>query len=264
MHNLLDPNISYMIGLLQTDGHHYSGIGKKGKIGLEISYRDKDIIDKISGLLECNYSIYSRERITNFSNNIKKKYISINICDFSFRSWIKKYVPIGKKSKVIKPPNDFFSTYDYWRGIIDGDGSVGVTVNNFPFIGLVTDSHDLAISYADFIKKITGQDKVINRNKRDNIYNITVFREDAQLLISKLYYKNCICIDRKKTKALEALKWKRPKSLKKRPPSKKWNKKQDNFILNHTLKECIKFLERSKMSINMRLWRLKRSEKNSI
>ena len=38
---------------------------------------------------------------------------------------------------------------------------------------------------------------------------------------------------------------------------KKWNKEQDKFILSNSIEESMKILNRTKESIEMRLWRLK-------
>jgi hypothetical protein len=257
MYDLQSSFISYMVGFFQTDGHHRSGKGNKGSITLEIGYKDKDIIKKISSLLDVNYSITERERITNFTNGVKKKYITLRICGLPFRQWIKKYVPTGKKSKIICQPEDPHSEIDYWRGVIDGDGSLGITGGNLPFLGFVTDSDKLAEQYASFLKSITGRDKIIKRNKRDNIYNITIFRESAQEVVKKIYYKNCICLNRKKNKAKEVISWKRPKNIKKRAYRRKWwSKEEDEFVLSHSIDESMEKLSRTRKSVGIRLYRL--------
>ncbi|KKM82790.1 hypothetical protein LCGC14_1315880, partial [marine sediment metagenome] len=153
---------------------------------------------------------------------------------------------------------------DYWRGIIDGDGSLGITGKNLPFLGLVTDSDNLAEQFVSFLKNITGKNKTLNRNKRDNIYNILISREDAQKVVKKLYYKDCICLDRKKNRAKEVMSWKRPKNMiKKTYKVREWGKKEEKFILSHSITESMKKLERTRSSVETRLWRLKNA-KNSI
>ena len=64
----------------------------------------------------------------------------MRIYNWDFRKWIKKYVPVGKKSYIICPPKEEFSEVDYWRGIIDGDGSLGIakSLGNAPFLSVIT------------------------------------------------------------------------------------------------------------------------------
>jgi intein/homing endonuclease len=142
--SFMDSFSAYLIGLAQTDGHLRDGTGKKGSFTIELQYSDLDILQKISHRLECNYSITSRERDTNF----KKKYRSVilNVYDLKFREWLKENGMIsGKKSDIISPsfsPTDDFAV-DYLRGMIDGDGSLGVSGGGRPFFSFVTDSEYL-------------------------------------------------------------------------------------------------------------------------
>lgn len=106
---------------------------------------------------------------------------------------------------MIKLPGCKFSRIDYFRGLIDGDGSLGLTSQGFPFLSLVTSSSHIAIEYLELIKQVTGKVKNSNRNTRDNIYNIVVYKEDAQLIVRHLYYTDCLALSRKLIKASEVL-----------------------------------------------------------
>lgn len=144
---------------------------------------------------------------------------------------------------------------DYFRGIIDGDGSLGFTASGFPFLSLVTESEYLAKDFIDYIKEVTGKTKTTSRNTRDCVFNIMINKEDAQLLIKEMYYDNCMALNRKYEKAKDILSWTRPKYLKK-INSKRWDNCQDKYILNHTIEESIATLNRTKSSIQNRLFRL--------
>jgi hypothetical protein len=263
MYNLEDPFVSYFIGLLQTDGHHSESSRNRGRVSIEISTKDEDIISKIVPMLKCNFSVKERTRKTNFSDGRDYKSICLNIFDWSFRIWIKKYVPVGKKSSIIEPPSEGFSENDYWRGVIDGDGSLGITARGFPFISLVTDSDKLAQKYISFLKTVTNKDKSVKRNKRDHVYNICLFIEDAQKLVRQLYYDGCLCINRKMEQSKKVLQWTRPEGMVIIESQKDWDENQNSFILSHSISESVEFLNRTKNSVGMRLWRL-RSGKNTI
>jgi hypothetical protein len=253
------PFNSYLIGLLQSDGNNYETTRNRGKIVLELSDRDNDIIHKINQEMS-NTKISKRIRNTNFKENYKS--ISLSIFDIKLRNDLKKYIPIGNKSKIIYKPDNVIEK-DYWRGIIDGDGSLGITKNNIPFISLVTKSNLLANSYIEYIKNIVGVEKSTTPNKRDNIYNIMLTNENAQILIKELYYDNCFGIDRKINKAIEILLWKRPNErIKVTWKKTKWTKYEDDFIITHTLEESMKDLNRTEKSIKIRLYRLNVCNKN--
>lgn len=73
-----------------------------------------------------------------------------------------------------------------------------------------TKSENLKESYLEFLKKITGESKKINRTKRDNFYNIITYRERAVKLICALEYNSSkYVIKHKKDSALKILSWKR-------------------------------------------------------
>jgi len=53
--------------------------------------------------------------------------------------------------------------------------------------------------------------------------------------------------------------WKRPKSMRVRSKQKKWTPEQDSYILTHSLKDSMEYLDRTEQSVKLRLWRLKNS-----
>lgn len=250
--NIKNSEHAYFIGFAQADGSLYEQSRNRGRFSIELQRNDREVLEKLSSILDCNYTITERIRDTNFKENYSS--CCLNIYNLDFRNNIKKYLCVGKKSDMIKEPKGIIKN-DYFRGIIDGDGSIGFTSEGFPFVSLVTDSQQLAIDFLDYIKELTEKQKTATRNTRDNVFNIMVTKEDAQILVQDMYYSNCISLKRKFDKSLEILNWKRPYWLKK-VNSKRWDKEQDEYILNHTIEESIKILERTESSIKNRLFRL--------
>lgn len=249
---------SYIFGFLQADSHFSENTRNRGRIDVELAYRDQDIIYKMHEAVPVKTTIHSRTRDTNFKKDYKS--IKLSIFDLAFREEIKKLgLPVGKKSKKIKPPTGKYYKIDYWRGIIDGDGSIGFyETEGWPFVSLFTESYKLAKEYRNFLAEVLNKPKKkLKRNSRDDGYNIMISKEDAVKLVSVLYYENCICLNRKLKMAQKVIKWTRPVNLKLRSPGKNWTPKQDMFILNNQIEVSIKKLKRSEQSIKMRLWRLK-------
>lgn len=215
MIDLTDSNIAYIFGLFQTDGHLSANTRNRGRLSLEINIKDQNIIHDIAKILPVTYTIKYRTRTTNFKKSNKS--IILNIFDLSFRQeLILLGLPIGNKSKIIKPPTTQYSEKDYWRGIIDGDGSLGFCKSGkyiVPFISLITTSKNLYLAYKKFVFKIINHIVNINPNKRDNAYNIILKSEDAQKMINYLYSNSNIFIKRKQDIAKEIIKWKRPKEM---------------------------------------------------
>lgn len=257
----INSNTAYMIGLFQSDGSLSKESRNRGRLSYEISSRDEDIIYKLEKMIPYNSPIVKRFRES--SINGYKYYtesIRLRVYNLEFRTFLNENgVPYGKKSKSVKPPLHLPIEYvrDYLRGLYDGDGSMGMTGKDYPFISFTTDSDDMANFIATYISKTTVKPrKTLNRNKRDNVYNICIFREDAVKLCEDLYYNDCLSINRKYNKASEVKNWVRPATMKVAPPRLKWTKDDDNFILEHDVDESIEVLGRTEKSIKTRLWRI--------
>ena len=202
----MDQFESYIYGLLSTDGHMSEQSRNRGRITLEINKKDIDILYKIKELLPITCSIRERERVTNFGHNSSA---ILSIYDMEYRLKMQSHgFIVGRKDMKITPPtNTEYSLYDYWRGVIDADGSLGITALNKAFVSVVLNSEIMKESYIDLLEPIIGYRKKINRNKRDNIYNIMVNNAHAVDLVHKLYYMGCLGIERKISKAQEIVLW---------------------------------------------------------
>jgi len=261
----INKETSYMIGLFQTDGSMSKLKNKnrnKGTFQIELAIRDEDIINKIKEYIPYNYGIRTRTRNIILKD---KEYISetiiLRVSDMNFRKFLNESgIPYGKKSAIIKPPLhlDNLSIKDYIRGLYDGDGSLGLDSEGLPFISFTTESDDIANFIVDYISEVTNKPrKKLNRNKRDDIYNIKLSKEVAQDLVNELYYNDCLSINRKYLKSKDVLKWVRPNDMKKIEHERKWwDKEQDDYILNHTIEESMEYLDRTEKSIKMRLFRI--------
>ena len=164
---------SYVFGLLVTDGNLTLLERNRGQVQLEVNEKDKDICEKLFHLIPGSH-LSSRERDTNFKNNYKscifrngQLAFRQELIDFGF--------PTENKTLTASIPSQDYSIPDFWRGVIDGDGSIGFTAKGVPFLSLVTKSENLKQEYCKFLSDNFGIEKKINRNTRDNVYNITVF-----------------------------------------------------------------------------------------
>lgn len=250
---LTNPTFAYFYGFSLADGHLSENTRNRGLLSIEINIRDRNIFDNFESILP-KVSIRERQRITNFGTS---NTIIMNCFDLNFRTLIKSFgFPVGKKSLHISIPNIEYSESDFWRGIIDGDGSLGFTNKGFPYVSLVTTSDSLANSYKELIYKITGSQCNSVKNNRDNAFNIMITKENAVALVIFLYYENCIAIDRKKLAANKIKKWVRPDTMK-IVLSKKWTPHDINYIKTHSVEDSMNFLNRSFFSILNKLRRTK-------
>lgn len=244
-----------MFGFLQADGHLYSNTRNRGRLSLELKVQDTWLVEQFARLVPFYSAIRTRTRRTNFS----EIYTSViwTVHDRSFReALIAKGLPHGKKSDIVCVPAGELASVDYYRGIVDADGSLGITAQGIPFVSLITVSEPLAACYTAFVFEKIGCRKKFRRNQRDNVFNIAVFKEDAQALAACLYYPGCLALPRKAAKTSAMASWQRPAGRRKYT-LREWDREQDEFILSHSVEEAERYLERTSQSIKMRLWRLR-------
>lgn len=208
MEKLSLEQISYLIGFLHSDGHLYETTRNRGNVSIELNIKDIDILYKIQSLI--GGKIHQRKRITNFGYNHSAV---LKVHSLETRNFLKKKGLIaGKKSDIVSIP-DRLSIKHYLRGFIDGDGSIGFTGNNEPFISIVTKSEVLKNQILQYLFKKFQLVKNLNRNKRDNIYNITIKNENALKFSRILYNKSEIYMNRKYNSYILISQWKRTKKI---------------------------------------------------
>jgi hypothetical protein len=258
----INKDVSYMIGLFQTDGSMYENTRNRGRFSLELAIRDKDIIYKLKDIIPYHSGIKIKRKYSHINNHeYNNEFISLKIYNITFRDFlIKSGVPYGKKSNIIKPPLYLknLSINDYIRGLYDGDGSLGITAQKFPYVSFTTKSDDIATFLCENISRITSKSlKNIKRNKRDDIYNIVITKEDAQYFCNEIYYDGCLSMNRKIEKSNEVKSWIRSNDMIRIENKKYWTPKEDEYILSHTIEESMNYLDRTEKSVKIRLWRLK-------
>lgn len=168
--------------------------------------KDEDILIKLKEVLPVSSSIIHRTRDTNFKENYTST--KINIYDLAFRNHVKEYCSIksGKKDTLVKMPEQIKHPSDYFRGVIDGDGSLGFKEDGRPFVSLITNSELLYKDFSNFIFIVTGQRKMVKRNSRDGVYNIFITGEHAVNIVKELYYGTPdLFLDRKYELAMKIL-----------------------------------------------------------
>lgn len=250
------PEVSYFIGLAQSDGHNHQGLGRKGSFSIELQSSDGEVLRKIAESLPVHTRVSNRSRVTNFSKGKPYDSTVLRLHDLEFRSFLDSHgVTIGSKSNTISPPTSDHSRLDYMRGIIDVDGSLGFTARGYPFVSLVTASEPLKEEFEALIHEVCGVRRLTQRNKRDNVFNIMVASSSAVSLSNALYYPGCLAIPRKSESARLISEWVAPSS---RYGAKRmfWTPEHDEVVRNHTDSEASAILGRTEKSVQIRRYRL--------
>ena len=250
---------AYFFGLFQTDGHLHAGTGQKGSAAIELAVRDVGLLQRLGGLFpEMRTRVSTRTRSTNFASSYESATWRAN--DLAFRRELEACgIPVGRKSKDVCPPVGLFHERGYFRGLLDGDGSVGFTGTGRPFVSLVTASSDLAAYFCATVKAVTGAVRTPKRNTRDDVFSPMVASEPAARLAGWTYPPGCLALDRKAHAAAEVAAWMRPDSMRARPALGKrvWTAKEDEIVRTTTIRDAAERLGRTEQSVNVRRWRLR-------
>ncbi|MEV7089742.1 hypothetical protein AB0O07_28285 [Streptomyces sp. NPDC093085] len=254
---LENPDYAYMFGFLQADGHLAQGTGRKGSLTVEINIRDIAILREFQRLTPYRSSIGERTRSTNFAE--KHHSATWTLCSLEARTTLHRLgLPYGRKSRKITPPRVPFVRRDYLRGVIDADGSIGFTGQGYPFVSLTTASTAVGAYLCRYARQLTGVERVIKRNSRDGIYNVSYTKEAAVQLAQHLYYPGCLALDRKRAAAASTAAWERPAEMKIAPPRRRWKAAEDRVLLAVGAPEdAARELGRTVASCAVRLWRLR-------
>ncbi|WP_329489883.1 LAGLIDADG family homing endonuclease [Kitasatospora sp. NBC_01246] len=250
------PDHAYMFAFLQADGHLSRQSRNRGRLSVELSACDAPVLEEFQRLCPYNSSIRHRTRSTNFKADHTS--VTWTVCAREFREELQVLgLPVGRKADIVAPPGAPFSERDYLRGLIDADGSVGITAKGFPFISFATRSDDLAAFCSGYVERLCGARRTLNRNKRDAVYNILYTKENALAVSADLYYSGCLAIPRKLASAERAAAWIRPADMAVAPPRRRWTPQEDDVLLRAPSLDAVAVqLGRTRTSCSLRKWRL--------
>ncbi len=149
------------------------------------------------------------------SSSGEKKYGRIQFSNVNFYKFLNGIGIESNKSFTIGPliiEKKYIA--DFTRGVIDGDGSIrtwkhssnGLTQWSTSIFGA---SLNFIIWIKDIIEKeycIKGKlHKEIRKEPRKPLFTLKFGKLASQVLLKKIYYKNCLCLERKKKLAILCL-----------------------------------------------------------
>lgn len=198
--NLRDEQVLYWIGFIYSDGH-VNVEGKDNSIEVSLHYQDKELLEKFKMFLNTSAPI---TKIKN-SNCYKLRFFSERIVDI-----LKDLGFTNNKSKILIPHEKLKHSRHFWRGCIDGDGSLYFSKPggyNAPCISLVG-TFDTCKGFLDFTKEgeITSE-RNVNKTKGENLFRIDFSWKKALQVVELIYKDSKIYMERKYQKYQEFKKY---------------------------------------------------------
>jgi hypothetical protein len=135
---------AYILGLIMTDGNiikNYQGFE------IQLTKEDKYILEKISDIIGAskshkvqNIDCSGKRRIEGFSN--AKDMARVTVHNAKIAMDLKELGVVRNKTKIMRynggVPSEFLSSF--FRGLVDGDGSVGFDNRGWPFLCIASAS----------------------------------------------------------------------------------------------------------------------------
>jgi hypothetical protein len=218
----------YWVGFIAADGNIGGVIGKKLRLSLSVSKKDKPHpykLKKIIGGGSVTTFDFSRYDGKYYSEKVNK-YISSGI-QFKYQldntTVVRPILKLGivpQKTHILRPSKNLIFSKDFWRGFIDGDGSLTDIKKTYKtskristVLSLGTQSVHIYKYFLLFLKrnKITKPNiNIKGKGKSAKFYTIIISGIRARTLAKKLYFKanKLGRLERKYNLAMEWLKYK--------------------------------------------------------
>jgi hypothetical protein len=200
----LTKEAQYWIGFLLADG------GVNGN-AIQIKLHRKDRTHLVKLALFLNLPLSSVKDYCYFLPKTEKYQITSSI---GFRNQVivdqlAKYGIVPRKSLIAQVHPDLEESFDFWRGMIDGDGTImmahPLNANPSPRIGFCG-SVSVVTKFSEFVSKIT--DRLPKVQLKQKIAATQVGGPRGKMVASAVYYDGCYpALDRKMKNAQECKEW---------------------------------------------------------
>lgn len=206
--DLMNETHAYVYGFALADGHLKEGSRGRGQLVIKLKESDSPLLEAISSAFPWSSKISRQTRDTNFM--AASQTATLLFCSRGLRKQlIALGFPAGRKSEICAPPASAYHREGFWRGMIDGDGSLGFTKDLFPFVSLVSSSEAMVQAYKDHLTENFDLKLGTSRNTRDGVWNLMVTRDKAKMLTQEIYTGG-ISLPRKAMLAEKMKSWENP------------------------------------------------------
>jgi hypothetical protein len=200
-HDALDkltPDAAYWCGFLFTDGTVVRTHGQSPTVAIVLKKSDRGHLVKFRDFLGSAHAI----------TPIKPAVVTMNrgqgtgAWRFSVRSQrlAERLESLGRYGPAVDP--ELAASRDFWRGCIDGDGTVGISCG-IPQVKLVG-SKWLLSAFVDFLGPISSR-RPLNVRPVRNIYVVSTSYMTAEKVVRRLYAGAGTVLDRKAAAAAALL-----------------------------------------------------------
>jgi hypothetical protein len=183
------PEFAYAIGLITTDGN----LSKNGR---SVNFTSKD--EELATTFKTCLGISNKIGLKCRGGSKEKKYFFVQCGDRNFYDFLLSIGLMPAKSKILgelKIPKEYFA--DFFRGCIDGDGSIGFfshPESRHPQLKLRL--HSASLKFVEWIKlqiqDIVGIQGGWIETKKDGMNILCYAKADSLKILSFMYYDEAV------------------------------------------------------------------------
>ena len=205
LHGLSDLNsekAAYFLGFTVADGCIFNG----NRLGFTLNVSDGYILRKFQEILGIKHG-YSESEIFDKRTSKTYKRASLNVSDNNLSLILRNQNISSNKSTFEKLPNiDWLTNRHFWRGVIDGDGYLGINGNCAALV--LVGSKEIVDGFNTFVQANIKINLIRTtktcKSKTDKILHRVLYTgNDARLICNFLYKDSDIHLYRKMEKAKE-------------------------------------------------------------
>lgn len=194
--DLITEESAYWVGFFMADANMHSGKTGNPRIAIALKNEDYGHLVKLAKFLKCTYKILEKR------SKIKEKTIIQFTLRFSSKHIAESLMKLGviPNKSIIAKVIGLENNRHFWRGVVDGDGWIGLRNGQDGDKIILTGSHGLLNQFKTFIElNVPGS---IVRIKQEGKYSRLYIYSYTARAVAKLLYNDCsIALDRKLIKA---------------------------------------------------------------
>lgn len=206
--DIVTDEMAYWLGFLYADGYVTNPEGLKKYLGILLKASDKPHIEKFLEWLKAPQKIFST--ITTL-NGQQYESVGVHIGSRKLYTRLWEWGFTHNKSRDAKPPVAMKYNRDFWRGVVDGDGYLGMIndssrLRTRPRLHLCG-TEDTIKGFKDFVTFSGIETEASVRKAKDrNLFMIEVGDAIAKKVVTLLYKDSTVYLQRKFDNYLELIK----------------------------------------------------------
>jgi hypothetical protein len=194
----LSPEAKYWLGFILADGYLCGNT-----VNIKLGIKDKDHLQKFFDSLENKSKIYILKDIQTTFGIATSAWARVKSPRL-----VQQLQVLGidyRKSLIAKPLIGLEYDIDFWRGVIDGDGSLRIRTMHHKYTYCevaICGTEAVVQGFANLALLLVPTPHIPKITRRKNIYGFAVGGSRATKLLSLLYYQDCLALNRKQEIAI--------------------------------------------------------------